>query len=117
MNPATYDGFVVYKGATFEQVLYCKDPCGNAIDLTGYSASMQAKFSLDDADPFLDLTTENGGIVLGADAGTVSITMAADDTAAIDGASTDCPYNVLLTSGSGIASYILQGTLTVQDMA
>ena len=74
---------IIYQGATFQQQFALANPDQTPVDLTGFRAHMQARVA-PNADIFLDLSTENGGIILGGTAGTLTLTMQADDTALLD---------------------------------
>lgn len=53
------------------------------IDLTGCSARMQVRSSVDSADVLLELTTANGGIMLGGALGTIDLYVSDEDTTAL----------------------------------
>lgn len=115
VSPYTWDGFTVYKGAAFSPLVYYKDSCGNPIDLTGYRASFQAKYNLDDDVTFIDLTTENDGITLGGADGTIQMFLPdgdSDDFIAGYG-----QYSLKLIPGGDADFYILEGRIPVKDMA
>ena len=76
-------------------------------DLTGYTARMQVRRTLESATPEIELTTENGGIVLGGTAGTFEISMTNAQTAALD---SDGVYDLEIISGGGTVSRVIQGT-------
>ena len=81
MAAAKYD-FDIEQGSTFNPVLYWKTgKPATPIDLTGCKARMQIRKAFNSVDPIIDLTTENGGIVLGGVAGTIQIIIAASVTA------------------------------------
>jgi hypothetical protein len=80
---AAKKNIIIEKGATFIMNLTWKDGTGTPIDLTTYQARMQVRKSYTSDTKLLDLTTENGGIVLGGTAGTIHIEGDAADTAAI----------------------------------
>ena len=83
IQPVQNVPLTVYQGATFAQQFILTNP-DNAtpIDLTGLKAHMQARLSLG-SEPFLDLTTENGGIILGGITGHLTLAMTAAQTAAL----------------------------------
>lgn len=71
------------QGATFRrQLIYLTlvDGIEVPVDLTGMTARMQVRESINATDPMLELTTENGGIVLGGDDGTITLLISAEDT-------------------------------------
>lgn len=80
---ATRYDLQVDQGATFSRVFTYKNPDGTLIDLTGYSARMQIRTGYDAPTFALELTTANGGIVLGGTLGTVTINLSATQTGAI----------------------------------
>lgn len=72
----------IRQGSTFAPpALIYFDPDGEPIDLTGFTARAQLRDPGDLSVLFLTLTTENGGIVLGDDAGTIALFISAEDTA------------------------------------
>lgn len=109
-NPGNYD-FTIYQGATFSRVLTWKDQEDTPIDLSGYTARLQARESQDAEEPFLSLTTENGGIALGGAAGTVTLSIADGDTADIAEASG--VYDLELESAGGTVTRLLQGKILI----
>jgi hypothetical protein len=74
---------IIEKGSTFIMDLIWKDSDGIPINLTTYTARMQVRKSYTSDNKLLDLTTENGSIILGGTAGTIHIEGDAEDTAAI----------------------------------
>lgn len=53
------------------------------VDLTGSSARMQIRETIDSPDVLLELSTDNGGITLGTTDGLVTISIPFEDTAAM----------------------------------
>lgn len=81
MTPGKYN-FICPQGATFSKQLTWKiedDP----VDLTTYTARMQVREKHNSPGKILDLTTENGGISLGGDEGTIQLEVPATTTAGI----------------------------------
>ena len=109
VTPGVYD-FCIYQGATFNPTLTWKDENGTAINLTGYTARMQARVKITDTDPFINLTTENGGITLGGAAGTVALYISAEDTADIADSGV---YDLELVSSGGEVNRLLMGNITL----
>ena len=97
------------QGSTFGLTITYKDSNGTAINLTGYSARMQMRRTYEDS-ALIELTTDNGRITLGGSAGTVTLTIAAGDTAALP--SVEGVYDLELVSGD-IVDKLLAGTFTV----
>ena len=109
MSATTYD-ILIEQGATFLQVITYKD-AGVAINLTGYTARMQVRATLESASTLVELTTANGRIALGGAAGTISLTISATDSAALTAGRG--VYDLELVSGSGIVTRLLQGVATI----
>lgn len=110
MTAGTYD-IIVEQGATFTLAMTWKDSAGSAVNLTGYTARMQVRPAADSTGTLLTLTTENGRIALGGAAGTITLTVAASDTAALT-AGTGV-YDIELVSGGGVVTRLLQGSVTI----
>ena len=110
-HPAKHNCFV-YRGATFSEQIEWKDENGVAIDLTGYTARLHMRETLEAPIPFLTLTTENGGIALGGTAGTVDLLVSAAATSAI--AATSGVYDLELVAGDGVTvTRLLEGLVTI----
>lgn len=104
--------FTIYQGATFRKRLTWKAGTPPAlVDLTGCTARMQIRAEVESATPLLSLTTENNRIVLGGSAGTTSLYVSAEDTAAItwDGG----VFDLEIVHPSGEVTRLAQGTVGV----
>ena len=110
ITPGNYD-ITIYQGTTYTQEFTWKDEADTLVNLTGYTARMMARTSVDMASPFLTLTTENGGIALGGVAGTIAITMSDTDTSALS--ITSGVYDLELVDSLGKVSRLLQGNLFI----
>lgn len=79
---------VIEQGATFDQTFTWMSGASREtavpVDLTGCKARAQIRAEIDSPDVLLELTTENGRILLGGPAGTIRLLVGAADTAAID---------------------------------
>lgn len=71
--PAGLYNLVADQGSTFSRTILWKDPAKKAINLDGYRARMQIRPSIDSETVTLELTTENDGIVLENETGTITI--------------------------------------------
>ena len=109
MSATTYD-ILIEQGATYGQLVTYKES-GVAVNLTGYTARMQVRSTLESASTVVELTTANGRIALGGAAGTISLTISATDTAALTAGRG--VYDLELVSGSGIVTRLLQGVATI----
>jgi hypothetical protein len=78
----------IKQGATFELSMeYTTGPTDEAqdpVDLTGCTARAHIRKTIASETPEIELTTENGRIALGGAAGTIELTIEADDTDALD---------------------------------
>jgi len=108
MRPGTYNISIV-QGATFDQIFTWKDSFGVPTNLTGFTARMQVRSEVGAAGaPLLELTTDNGGIVLGGTAGTIRIIVTATLSAALNydfGV-----YDLELVSAAGVVTRLLEGS-------
>jgi hypothetical protein len=109
MAATTYD-LLIEQGATFSQLITYKES-GVAVNLTGYTARMQVRATLESASTLVELTTANSRIALGGTAGTITLTISATDTEALT--SGRGVYDLELVSGSGIVTRLLQGVATI----
>ena len=101
----------IIKGAMFNPGWTWK-PGGAPMDFTGCSARMQVRS--DYGEPILlELTTENGGILLGGPAGTLDLWIGATDTAAITWTEGVFDIEVQYTSGPDHVDRLIQGSIAV----
>jgi len=102
------------QGATFRKPVTWKlGPApGTPVDLTGCTARMHVRLKVNSPGaPLLELTTENGGVVLGGALGTVEMVLTDEQTSAIDWAS--AVYDLEITFANGTVRRLLQGTVSV----
>ena len=82
MTPGKYN-MICPQGATFSKTLVWKID-DVPVNLTGYTARMQAKDKhKSTCAPIINITTSNGGIILGGATGTIDLLVSASDTALI----------------------------------
>jgi hypothetical protein len=113
MAAGIYDIYIE-QGATFQRVITWKDSSGNAINLTGYIARMQFRPQITSETILFTATTENGKIVLGGAAGTVTITITATETAAFDFCSAAYDLELQSSALSGaVVTRLLEGCVNV----
>lgn len=82
------------------------------VSLAGYTARMQIRKKLKDTEVVLSLTTENGGIVFDNNLKTITITMTAEQTAALTFNS--AVYDLEFIS-EGTVTRFAEGSLTLQQ--
>jgi hypothetical protein len=108
MIPGKYN-MVCPQGSTFnKQLTYSIDSVN--VDLTGYQARMQLREKHTSTTFQLALNTENGGIVLGGTAGTITINIDASATSAL--VAKEYVYDLELLSGSTVTR-IIEGKFIV----
>lgn len=106
--PAKILDITIEQGATFTLNITWKAADGTPIDLTGYTAKMQARWKYTDSSPLVTFTTADNTITLGGVLGTISINGLANITGLIE------PkygvYDLELTKTStGTVTRLLQG--------
>jgi hypothetical protein len=99
----------VEQGTTFSQTLTWKID-GTAVNLTGYTARMQARDDVTSSATILSLT-QSAGLTLGGVAGTIIIALTATQTAAL--VAGNYVYDLELASSGGVVTRLVQGTLAV----
>ena len=102
-------GFVeltLEQGANFNTVLDLKDASGDILNLTGYSAAAQMRKS------YYSTSAINFSIVITeASAGKITMSMNSANTANVTPGR--YVYDVLITSGTGVKTRIIEGIVTV----
>lgn len=113
--PAGKYRLIIEKGATLdpEFVWSTKDANGvkTPVNLTGYEARAQVRPNAASAVISLDMTTGNGRIVLGGEAGTIALNVPPDVTAALT--ITTGEWDLELVSPSGRVKRLLKGPVQV----
>ena len=108
MTPGKYN-MICPQGATFaKQLTYAID--GDPVDLTTYTARMQVREKHTSKTAIVSLTTENGGITLGDDEGTIDLYITDENTTTIP--AKDYVYDIELIS-SGEVYRLLEGKFIV----
>lgn len=106
----TYPIFIK-QGATFQITVTWKIG-GTLVDITNYTARLQARTSIIATSTFISLT-DGSGLVLGGVAGTIIINLTAAQTAAIT--ETIGVYDLELQSPAGVVTRLLQGSVTINQ--
>lgn len=110
MSAGIYDIYIE-QGATYNQPLVWKDSSGTAVNVTGYTARMQIRKTVDATTIILTLTTENGRITVGGANGLITLLVSAADTAAL---TTFCGvYDLEVISPTGVVTRLLEGQVEV----
>ena len=109
MAAGTLD-FTIEQGATFNLILTWK--INNvAVNLTGYTARLQARVDVEDIETVLTLTTANGGITLGGVLGTISLDQTAVQTTLLP--SGTYVYDLELIALNATVTRLVQGELLI----
>jgi hypothetical protein len=109
MAAGTLD-FTIEQGATFNLLLTWKID-DVPVNITNWSARLQARVDVEDAEVILSLTTANGGITLGGALGTISLDQTATQTALLPAGT--YVYDLELISGVGAVTRLVQGELNI----
>lgn len=102
----------ILQGSTFRKRWTWK-PGGVPMDFTGCKARMQVRAEIDSTAVLLELTTENGGIVLGAEPGAIDLYIKATDTAVITWESGVFDLEIQYAAGPDEVDRLIYGTVTV----
>ncbi len=109
MAAGTLD-FTIEQGATFNLLLTWK--INNvAVNLTGYTARLQARVDVEDTETILSLTTSNGGITLGGALGTISLDQTATQTTLLPAGT--YVYDLELIASNATVTRLVQGELNI----
>ena len=108
MTPGKYN-MICPQGATFaKQLTYTIDDV--PVDLTTYTARMQVRETYTSKNPVINITTENGGIVLGDESGTIDLYIPSDTTKTISAKT--YVYDIELVSSNNVYR-LLEGNFIV----
>lgn len=111
-NPSQNFPITIIQGATLSQTLNYFDPNGNPVDLTGYTADMQWRSTVEDTgSPILESSTGNGLIIISGNTLTYSVTSVS--TSPLTNGQ-QMVYNLFITSPGGIVTALLAGPSYVQ---
>jgi hypothetical protein len=109
MAAAPYD-ITIEQGATWRTTLTVKDSTGAVVDLSGYTARMQIRPSVESTTVLLELATADGITITGP-AGQIALVISAAATTGI--AWTGAVYDLELTAPGGDVTRLLQGRVAV----
>jgi hypothetical protein len=107
-----YD-IVADQGATLHEVAVWKDSARNVINVSGYTARMHVRDSIESANPTLSLTTENGRIVVYGSEGRFDLTVSASDMTGISAGKYIYDLEVI-APGTGIVTRLMMGNFVVR---
>jgi hypothetical protein len=110
------------QGSSFSRILEIEqpdlatDPTGQTyeeFDLTGYTARMQVRRTIESASAIVTLTTENLGLEINPSAGTtnmIAMSMSASVTASINSSGV---YDLEIIDNGGFVSKVIKGAFTL----
>lgn len=109
ISPDRYN-FSVWKGSTFRRILtfHTSDEASDPRDLTGYTASMPIKSN----GVIVKTLSTGSGITLGGTAGTITLFISDEDTAAATW--NVGSYSLFLTGPSGDTDTLLFGNFSIK---
>ena len=96
----------LYIGCSYaHQFVFTDEETGSPIDLTGYTAMMKVKSVYPVQKDVLEMTTENGRIIITGGLGLVELVLSSEDSAGIDG---DCRavYDLILRRGENVRAFV-----------
>jgi hypothetical protein len=98
---------VIEKGATYRNTLYWKDSLNVAINLTGCTAKLQVRDTIDTVIPSLELSTLNGGIIITPLTGKIDLYIASNITTLLVG--TGGVYDLEIYLANGDITRLIEG--------
>lgn len=103
----------IYQGATFVQELYYVDADENAINITGATAIMQVRRTVDNEDVLIELSIANGRIVVDGASGGITLTILATDTVNLPAG--EFVYDLFVTLPSNAVERFLAGECEIVE--
>jgi hypothetical protein len=110
--PIAIADICIFQGATFNQTLFYEtgEP-STPVDLLGFTAKMHVRSKPESKALILELSTENGRIVLNEATGSIRLSISASDTASLS-VCDKAVYDLELTTGA-VTTRILQGNVII----
>lgn len=102
----------INQGATYKHTIYWTNDADLPINILGFTARMQARLTHSSTNSLIDLTTENGRIIIGnATNGEIRLYISAADTANMDWSSG--VYDLEMVSPLGDVTRLIEGKISV----
>jgi len=112
-EPVALLDLCLYRSDSFNHQIIWQDDAGDPIDLTNYTARMQARRSVGNS-TVLMTATESDGLLLGGAAGTIDIQLTPSKT---DISNVENVYDLEVTSPTAFVTTLIQGEFKViQDV-
>lgn len=102
-----YD-FTINQGADFERPIQWKNADGTYVSFTGYTVNMVIRYGYKSGELALELTTENGRIIISGN--TLTIVLTDTETSALE--VKPCVYDLSITKDSDTIR-LLEGNITI----
>lgn len=106
------------QGSTFSRLLTIEQPTiadptvFEPYDLVGHTARMQVRRTIDSSTVLVELTTENGRIIINEEDGEITLSMSDEVTSAITSSGV---YDLEIIDASGNVSRVIEGTFTLSN--
>lgn len=110
MEPVKHD-FTLYQGTFTPLTFQLTDDADVPLDLTGYTARMQARTTVNSSEVQLEASLALGNAEVDGPTGTVKLQFSAAQTAAIK--ASKLVYDVELTPADGKTVRVMEGSITV----
>lgn len=104
------------QGTTFSRIFTIEEPdpldesIYVAMDLSGYTARMHVRRTIESSDYIISLTTENGRISIDGPEGQITLTLSAQETTSL---SSSGVYDLEIIDSTGIVSRPIKGKFTL----
>lgn len=102
---------VFEQGTDFSHIVGIQNPDGSIFALTGYSARMQVRPTVDSGTLLFELTVGNGRVAINTLTGQITLTVSSADTTLMTWRSG--VYDLEIVSGSSVVTRIMQGNATL----
>lgn len=104
---------IVEKGATYRHTLFWKDSSNVAIDLTGCTAKLQVRESVDSDIVIVELSTANNRIIIDHNLGKIDLFISDEDTTVLDGFGG--VYDLEIYQPNGDTTRLIEGRMTFKS--
>lgn len=101
----------VEKGASYEQIIRWTDDDGAPINLTSATAKMQVRQATNVSTVLFEASTANGKLAIAGDAGQITLTITAAESAAFTWSFGK--YDLEVTTAGGLVYRLLRGTISI----
>lgn len=103
-------------GTTYIKSVFYVDICGNPIDLTGYTAKMQFRNTLQSDVALIDLSTDNNTIVISGAAGQITFTISSVITSMLT-PWVNLDYDLFIYSPTAVVTPVIGGRIPIVGSA